>query len=75
MKDFFDDDDVDNNQFKTTTNRPIELNDYDKKIPLITVKKGDDIEPLTFKDNLPCIVNIPEVKLENPVQVKTPPPD
>ena len=75
VKDFFDDDDVDNNQFKTTTNRPIELNDYDKKIPLITVKKGDDIEPLTFKDNLPSIVDIPGVKLENPVQVKTPPPD
>ena len=31
VKDYFDDDDDQKDQFNNTTNRPIELNNYDKK--------------------------------------------
>ena len=78
VKDYFDDDDDQKDQFNNTTNRPIELNNYDKKTPLITTKNEKDITPLNFTDDIPAIQNVPEIDFEdfeNEPKISVIPPD
>ena len=78
VKDYFDDEDQ-NDQFITNTDNPVELNDYDKKTPLLTTKsENDDINPLNFTDEMPPVLNVPEIDFEDePTKTTVPvvPPD
>ena len=64
VKDYFDDD---NNQFITSTDKPLKLNDYDKKNPLITTKieGSSEIKPLNFTDEMTAVKNVSEIDFED----------
>ena len=64
VKDYFEDD---NNQFITSTDNPLKLNDYDKKNPLITTKieGSSEIKPLNFTDEMTAVKNVSEIDFED----------
>ena len=65
VKDYFDDD---NDQFITSTDKLLELNDYDKKKnPLITTKieGSSEIKPLNFTDEMTVVKNVSEIDFEH----------
>ena len=72
VKDYFDNDNQDD-QFITSSDKLLELYDYDKKNPLITTKieGSSEIKPLNFTDEMTAVKNVPEIGFDNDETIKT----